>query len=342
MNDELLIREAVAAEADQAVEPSAILAALREGRKPRPRRTGMLVTMAGFAVAAAVVAVVVPLSASRGAAPAPPAANVTPSVDEQNILVAGMDDTAMTDTMMLLRRNTDGSFRGLSLPRDTWVPGRPDTKLNQVYPAAGGSVQTFNPAAAQALVDTVTALTGVKIDHFAMVGMTGFSELATAIGGVEVCLKAPAKDAYANVDLPAGKQVLAGDQLLGFLRQRHGLPNGDLDRIIRQQAFLKSLVSKVAQTKDTVKLIDVAKKTVRVDQSWDLVEFAKQLLDKPAVTMATMPHGNPVQHHGIDGFEVDPAQLTQFAAKFLAGSDPPAGNGSTAPQVPADDTRCVN
>ena len=49
-------------------------------------------------------------------------------------------------------------------------------------------------------------LTGVRIDHFAEIGMAGFVELTEALGGVPVCLNAPVRDSYSGVDLPAGEQ----------------------------------------------------------------------------------------------------------------------------------------
>ncbi|TCO55011.1 LCP family protein [Actinocrispum wychmicini] len=351
MNDELLIREAVAEEANQAVDSSAVLAVLRSGRRPQRRRTGMLVAVAGFAVAAAVVAVVVPLSASRDATPAPPAATTLPApVAEQNILLVGMDDHALADTVLLVRRGVDGSFRAISLPRDTWVtvPYRGNTKLSKAYIIGGNTSvdpQKFEPERAKALVDTVTAVTGVKIDHFALVTMSGFSKLASDIGGVEVCLKAAAKDDFANINLPAGRQTLTGDDILGFLRQRHGLPNGDLDRITRQQAFLRALIAKLATSRNFVKLADAVKADVRVDPAWDIVQFANELVAGVPVTAATIPYKGEDQRgtSGEVGFTVDPAEVSQFAAKFLAGNaQPPAAPGSAQAGGSPGDVPCVN
>ena len=48
-----------------------------------------------------------------------------------------------------------------------------------------------------------------------------------------------------GIDLPAGRPVVKGDQALAFVRQRKKLPNGDLDRIARQQQFLGAMVRKV-------------------------------------------------------------------------------------------------
>ena len=46
-----------------------------------------------------------------------------------------------------------------------------------------------NEAGQAATIATVTALTGVHIDHFAEVNLAGFYPLAQAFGGIEACLK---------------------------------------------------------------------------------------------------------------------------------------------------------
>src|SRR6201999_1846764 len=98
------------------------------------------------------------------------------------------------------------------------------------------------------------ALTGLYIDHYMQVNLLGFYRISEAIGGVTVCLNAAQnastdRDAYGSgysgIDLPKGISVIEGAQALAFVRQRHGLPNGDLDRIKRQQYFLKSAFQKV-------------------------------------------------------------------------------------------------
>src|SRR5262249_48840938 len=105
MNDETLIRQAIAEEADQAVDPSTVLAALREAKRPRRQRTA-LIAIAGVAVATGVVAVVVPLLATRNTADAPPADAVNtqpmPTSTAQTILLAGSDGYGHTDTMLLV------------------------------------------------------------------------------------------------------------------------------------------------------------------------------------------------------------------------------------------------
>ncbi len=98
-------------------------------------------------------------------------------------------------------------------------------------------------AARAATLKAVRNLTGVPIDYFAEVNLAGFYDLTQSLGGVDVCLKHAVYDSYSGADFPAGRQTLDAEQALAFVRQRHGLPNGDLDRTHRQrQAFLSSVM----------------------------------------------------------------------------------------------------
>ena len=68
--------------------------------------------------------------------------------------------------------------------------------------------------------------------------------MVNTLGGVEVCLSEPAKEKDSGIDLEAGRQTIKGAQALAFVRQRKGLPNGDIDRIGRQQQFIGAIVRK--------------------------------------------------------------------------------------------------
>ncbi|MFR9754713.1 LCP family protein, partial [Streptomyces sp. TR06-5] len=84
-----------------------------------------------------------------------------------------------SDTMMLFHLSGDRSDATVvSLPRDTWtdIPGHGRAKLNAAYSWGG-------PALA---VRTVQDLTGVRVDHLAVVDWNGFRSLTDAVGGVDV------------------------------------------------------------------------------------------------------------------------------------------------------------
>ncbi|MFE2753749.1 hypothetical protein ACFXGA_17315, partial [Actinosynnema sp. NPDC059335] len=98
---EALIREAIAAEAAQAVDHRVVLANLRRGRARR--RPFALFAAAGLTVAAAAVAVVVPLTVDRTAS-APPADQVAPTTPvARTVLLIGADGAGGADSIVLVR-----------------------------------------------------------------------------------------------------------------------------------------------------------------------------------------------------------------------------------------------
>ncbi|WP_158842313.1 LCP family protein [Saccharothrix deserti] len=343
---EALIREAIAAEADQAVDYRAVLANLH-GKRSR-RRPMALIAAATLTVVAAAVAVIVPLSMGRNASP-PPVDPAAPPATPQTVLLIGLDGETNTDAIVLARVGADGTVSAASLPRDLWVdiPGRGMGRLNSAYPEAHAAAQAEgqdgDTAGAQALVQTVAALVGMEIDHYAAVDMARFASLADAVGGVDVCLKAAARESYSGIDLPAGRQSLNGEQALAFLRQRVGLRNGDLDRVRRHQAFLRSLAAEVAGLDDPAKLarlVETARSAVRTDPDWNLLEFAGQLT--PNARTATIPV-NPdlIETRTNPAFAIDPADAKAFAAEFFA-DQPTQPIASPVPTSRNPDDGCVD
>ncbi|UZJ23633.1 LCP family protein [Rhodococcus antarcticus] len=140
-----------------------------------------------------------------------------------------------SDTIMLVRLAADGTHtQVVSIPRDSWVevPGYGKNKINAAY-AFGGP---------RLLVQTVEQLTGVRIDHVAVVDFVGFTAVTDALGGVDVAIAAPTSQG--GVSFNAGVNHLDGAQALAYVRERYDLPGGDFDRVARQQNYLRSVLSK--------------------------------------------------------------------------------------------------
>src|ERR1051326_1243242 len=207
-----------------------------------------------------------------------------------------------TNTLILIHIPAGGKKAvAFSIPRDDWVnfpqtyDGQTQGKIDQAYGDAMAEKQSQlyqqdpkmprnqiafqgNEAGRTAAVATVEMLTGVHIDHFAEVNLDGFYELARVLGGVQVCLKNPVPlDTYSRFyATKAGYQDPNAKMALAFVRQRHGLLNGDLDRTHRQQAFLASVMQQLRTEGvlgDLAKinsLLGVAKKYVITDSGWDL------------------------------------------------------------------------
>ncbi|WP_430623691.1 LCP family protein [Mycolicibacterium sphagni] len=267
--------------------------------------------------------------------------------DELAALHAGDDVSTNTDTIILVRIPNNGkSATAISIPRDSYVkaPGLDKTKINGVY----GQVkldkmkqlveqQGMDPAEAEpkaveagreALIKTVADLTGVTVDHYAEIGLLGFSLITDALGGVDVCLKDAVYEPLSGADFPAGWQKLNGPQALSFVRQRHDLPRGDLDRVVRQQVVMASLAHQVISGKTLTspstlnKLQDAIQRSVVLSSGWDIMDFIKQLehLAGGNVAFATIPVLDEAGWSD-DGMQsvvrVDPSQVQEWVASLL-------------------------
>ena len=277
--------------------------------------------------------------------------------------------TLNTDTLILVRIPDEAGLptTAVSIPRDSYVAisGFGTHKINSAYARAvvaararlaaqGVTGPTLEQQAAQAarriLVTTVEQLTGVSVDHYAEVNLAGFADITQAVGGVPVCLNAPVRDSYSGANFPAGPQTLQGPAALAFVRQRHGLPRGDLDRVVRQQAFLASLAHEVlsagtlADPAQVSGLIAAVSRYVVVDSGWDLLAFAAQArgLTPGAISFRTIPTGRPNLPTPDDGVavQIDPRAVRDFVGTLSEGTPvgaPRASAEGSAPPASGDD-----
>ena len=206
-----------------------------------------------------------------------------------NILVLGTDSRSsasdpsqwkeggqLTDAIMIVQVSGDRkTVSVMSIPRDSWVeiPGHGQGKINAAYSYGGPSLT----------IHTVENLTGIHIDHFAVANFESFVALTDEIGGVRVNLKTP--QTLAGKELGAGAQVLDGQQALAYTRERSSLPNGDFDRVRRQQTWMRSIVSRVL-TNGTLSsptalysFLKTASRTVAVDESFTLNQMQSLALE---------------------------------------------------------------
>ena len=237
------------------------------------------------------------------------------SPQELATLRAGDEVASNTDTIILVRIPDNGkSATAISIPRDTYVsaPGLGKTKINCVYGetkeekrvslvksgmAADEAEREGTEAGREALIKTVADLTGVTVDHYAEIGLLGFSLITDALGGVKVCLKQPVFEPLSGADFPAGPQKLSGPQALSFVRQRHELPRGDLDRVVRQQVVMSSLAHQVISSKTLSspatmnRLQSAIQRSVVLSSGWDIMDFVNQLQKLAAgkIAFATIP-----------------------------------------------------
>jgi LCP family protein required for cell wall assembly len=162
------------------------------------------------------------------------------------------------DTLMLVRAG-GGTFRKLSIPRDTFaeIPGNAPTKINAAFAFGGAALQ----------IKTIEQFLGIQIDHVAIVDFTGFEDLIDAVGGVSVDV--PVKlcadisggsgggQGGVTLHLHKGENTLDGVKALAYSRIRHAsecpgpgksaftLGYDDLDREKAQQSVINGIKSRL-------------------------------------------------------------------------------------------------
>ena len=248
---------------------------------------------------------------------------ISPDPDRSvNTLIIGSDQGSnkgeggycRSDVMMLVcLQERDKKAVVISIPRDTRVTlGKYGSeKINAAHSYGG-------PAAS---IDAVKQLTGIDIHHYISMNFQGFIKIIDAIGGVQLHLAEPIRDPHAGY-LPAGDQLLGGVQALVVVRSRK-FPEGDIDRIRNQQAFLRALLKKAEEMKSVWKakeIVDIVASQCQMDYSAaELLTLAEELksFDVNNVQFVTLP-GTPRFTGGASYYIPDTAGIAQISSEVKA------------------------
>jgi polyisoprenyl-teichoic acid--peptidoglycan teichoic acid transferase len=252
--------------------------------------------------------------------------------EPQNILILGSDQrpgdpSARSDTTMLLRLDPDENAIALfSLPRDLRVsiPGHGVDRLNAAY-SYGGPKLTL---------ETVKQVTGLKINHVVNVDFNGFYRAVNAIDCVYVDVDrsyyVPPEATYAEINIPAGYQLLCGERALQYVRFRHA--DTDITRSARQQDFLREARQKVTPQRlfrDRDELIDIFKKytTSDIEEVGAMVEVLKLFL---SVADAPVKEIHFEGNIGPSYITFSQEQMQQATEQFMGIEDTPGSRGGGA------------
>lgn len=214
-----------------------------------------------------------------------------------------------TDTIMLLHLPGHGKPTMVSLLRDSYVaiPGHGKDKINAAFALGGPKL----------LVRTVEQNTGLRIDHYAEIGLGGFASVVGDVGGVRMCLDQAVHDNYAGVNLHAGCQTLNGPNALGYVRSRHAFASSDYARTQHQRQFVAALAGKLTSPsvmlnpfRSIPAVLDLPG-ALTVDHGaglWDLITMARHVRHFSNVTSTAVPIG------GSNGSDLiwDPAKSQQL------------------------------
>ncbi len=191
--------------------------------------------------------------------------------NQQNILLLGQPGPGylaanLTDTIILVHLDPEESAKDgpppeadaplehaaggklvlISLPRDLLVkiPQQGGlTKINSLYSLVG----------IEGLKEKISEITGLNIDHYLLVDLTVVEKVIGLVGGLNVYVPEDIADpyfpgpnyTYQVFNLAAGWRYLDGQTALKYIRTRYTSPNGDFDRMARQQQIIRLLKQKV-------------------------------------------------------------------------------------------------
>ncbi|EFQ82662.1 cell envelope-like function transcriptional attenuator common domain protein [Aeromicrobium marinum DSM 15272] len=242
-----------------------------------------------------------------------------------NILLLGADSGAdraglRPDSLTVVSIDADtGRIVLVGLPRNLQrVPFPDDSPLAEVFPRGydcgeecllnavytlGEDRPDLYPGDPEpgltAMVEAVEGVTGLGISYHVVLNMEGFSSLVDAVGGVEVDVAAPiAKFGATNLDrtrfIPAGRQVLDGEDALWFARSR--VQSDDFTRMARQKCLIAAMVEQLdPQTVllNATAIGDSSKELLTTDlPASELGRFADLVLrsrDNPITTVSLVP-----------------------------------------------------
>jgi LCP family protein required for cell wall assembly len=257
-----------------------------------------------------------PTPGVSGAA-APPARKAA-AKDAQNILIIGSDSRTTvaegrSDVIVLMHVAADRKTVTLvHFPRDLYVsvPGHGKDKINAAF-AYGG---------APLLVETLQNLTGVPIDHVAVLGFDGFQKMTDAVGGVDVYVEEPGSSSAYKYH--KGYQHMGGAEALAFVRERHALSEGDISRGRRQQAFIKALLLKSLSRSVLTKpitlahFVDAGTKNLTVDNAFSVSDMRSEafsmrslrssdiaFVTAPFTGFGTAPNGGSIDIVDVPGMQ---------------------------------------
>lgn len=186
-----------------------------------------------------------------------------------NVLVCGIDyeqgrDGKLTDVIMVVNLDiVSKKVNVLQIPRDTFIGYNYDEtgKINSIY---GNQLD----GGIKGLSNTINKNFNITIDHYVTVTMESFRIIVDKLGGVEVYV--PEEIPFEpGKYLPAGNQLLTGEQAEWLVRYRNGYIEGDIGRVRMQRYFWTGMAKKIITTPKTqmIGLVPTLSKEVESDMT---------------------------------------------------------------------------
>ena len=207
----------------------------------------------------------------------------------------GHDGPYLTDTLMVISLDLQSKhITLLSLPRDMVVKNKLGAwvRINSIYSL--GRSESPEQGIAD-ISNTITNVTGLNIDHYAIINFKGFVDFIDALGGITVNVDNSFSDSTFPTDVGGnvtyvsftkGTHEMDGLTALRYARSRHGNNNegSDFARSHRQQIILEAVREKLLKLNafsdfDTIsKLFGIIKDNFETNASIDVIyKIAKMI-----------------------------------------------------------------
>ncbi|MDD5686210.1 MAG: LCP family protein [Elusimicrobia bacterium] len=199
-----------------------------------------------------------------------------------------VDFSKHSDVIIFLSYNPKTRFLDIiSIPRDTKISieGIAIRKINQIYANKWKSTKDHN-IASNSVKDEVQKILGIDIPYYAQIDYDGFRNFIDVLGGVKVKINQPMNydDNWGNLHIhfSTGVYLLTGQKALEYIRYRTG-DRADLDRVIRQQGFIREVVNKIKEPKVIIgfpKIVKIIYENIHTNISiWDMLAIVYELKD---------------------------------------------------------------
>lgn len=175
--------------------------------------------------------------------------------DVVNILLVGVEEIgggANTDSIMIATMNSKTStIKITSVMRDLYVdiPGYEKNRINSAFSKGG----------IELLYESISNNLTIELDGYAMVNFESFEQVIDSLNGIEITLTQGEANYLnttnyisdpANRKVVAGKQILNGNQALGYARVRKistGTENDDFGRTQRHRMIINAVFNRIKE-----------------------------------------------------------------------------------------------
>lgn len=276
-----------------------------------------------------------------------------------NILLLGGDagpgrSGLRTDTMMIVSIDPiSGDVALIGVPRNygkvTLKDGSavPVTQVGHVYGWGRKNPDAFpgTDPGAEAVVEVIENISGLEIDYYALVDLTGFADVVDVFGGVRLVVPEPVDGplydeetgGYEMVHIPAGPQHLDGGHALAYSRARYG--SSDYARMARQRCVLANMAAQADMLELLARMgtiLDVVASNIVTDMGPDVIPDLVRLTPRVDTSKiraigfdATWASGRTLDGHPIP----DIARIREAVAATISGDAGSAAFGAVTAEA---------